>query len=154
MADVSVTRQIAAPPEVVWSLVSDLPRMGEWSPENTGGTWLGDATGPEVGARFEGDNENDGRTWSTVATVTEANGGRSFEFDIDVLRLLPIARWRFDIERSESGCTVTESWTDRRPGWFTPIGTKLTGVPDRAEHSRDSMRQTLDALAAEAETAG
>ena len=40
---VSVTRDIAASPEKVWALVTDLPRMGEWSPENQGGTWSASA---------------------------------------------------------------------------------------------------------------
>jgi hypothetical protein len=30
---------IHASPEAVYDLVSDLPRMGEWSPENIGGEW-------------------------------------------------------------------------------------------------------------------
>ena len=34
---VSVVREVAASPEKVWALVTDLPRMGEWSPENQGG---------------------------------------------------------------------------------------------------------------------
>jgi polyketide cyclase/dehydrase/lipid transport protein len=31
--------EIHASPEAVYDLVSDLPRMGEWSPENIGGEW-------------------------------------------------------------------------------------------------------------------
>ena len=30
---------IQASPEAVYDLISDLPRMGEWSPENIGGEW-------------------------------------------------------------------------------------------------------------------
>ena len=37
MADiVSVSREVAAPPEEVFALVSDLTRMGEWAPEAQG----------------------------------------------------------------------------------------------------------------------
>ncbi|MGK2958896.1 MAG: SRPBCC family protein [Acidimicrobiales bacterium] len=43
---VLVTREINAPVERVWEMVSDVTRMGEWSPENEGVTWLGGATGP------------------------------------------------------------------------------------------------------------
>ena len=60
---------IAAPPEKVWALVSDLPRMGEWSPENAGGKWVKGATGPALGAVFEGNNKNGFRRWSTTVTV-------------------------------------------------------------------------------------
>ena len=56
--NVSVTRDIAASPAKVWEMLSDLPRMGEWSPENTGGKWVRGATGPAVGARFVGSNRN------------------------------------------------------------------------------------------------
>jgi len=43
--------QIAVPVDVVYSAVADLPRMGEWSPENLGGEWItsiGAAVGCEV----------------------------------------------------------------------------------------------------------
>src|SRR5262245_39585341 len=47
--------EINASPEAVYDLVSDLPRMGEWSPENIGGEWQGDSTG-KVGDRYIGHN--------------------------------------------------------------------------------------------------
>ena len=53
-AVVSVQREMVAEPEAVWALVSDLPNMGDWSPENDGGRWTGDATEAEVGAVFRG----------------------------------------------------------------------------------------------------
>jgi len=55
---VSVSRDVSATPEEVWKLITDLPRMGEWSPENRGGTWAKGATGPAVGAHFAGKNKN------------------------------------------------------------------------------------------------
>jgi uncharacterized protein YndB with AHSA1/START domain len=55
-----VTRQIAATPEKVWSLVADATRMAEWSPVITRCEWIGDASGPEVGARFVGHNRQAG----------------------------------------------------------------------------------------------
>ena len=39
------TETIAADPGALYDLVSDLCRMGEWSPEATGGRWVGGATG-------------------------------------------------------------------------------------------------------------
>ena len=53
---VRVTRVIAAPPEVVYDLISDITRMPDYSTENVAGTWLDGATGPVVGARFQGKN--------------------------------------------------------------------------------------------------
>ena len=42
--------EISATPEKVFPLIAHLERMGEFSPENTGGTWVRGATGPEVAA--------------------------------------------------------------------------------------------------------
>ncbi len=47
---------IAAPPQHVYDLISNLPRMGEWSPECAAVEWTGDSSGPEVGATFVGHN--------------------------------------------------------------------------------------------------
>ena len=46
---VVVSREISASADAVWPLVSDLTRMGEWSPENQGGEWIKGASGPEIG---------------------------------------------------------------------------------------------------------
>jgi len=133
--------------------VSDLPRMGEWSNENQGGRWLSGATGPVVGAAFRGSNRNGIHRWSTKATVTDALPGERFAFDVSYVGI-PISRWSYDIERSDESCTVTESWIDRRPGWFKPIAKLATGVGDRAEHTQRSIEETLTKLAAEAERLG
>jgi hypothetical protein len=53
----------------------------------------------------------------------------------------------------DSGCRVTESWTDRRPGFFKPIAAKATGVTDRVVHNQATMEQTLERLASAAEAA-
>ena len=45
--------EIHTSPEAVYDLVSDLPRMGEWSPENIGGEWQGGGSG-KVGDRWGG----------------------------------------------------------------------------------------------------
>lgn len=152
MSDVDVTREIAAPPEVVWDLVSDLPRMGEWSPENEGGEWVGGATGPEAGAKFRGVNRHGRRSWKTTATVSSADRPDRFEFSVSA-GPLPVSAWAFEIEPAPGGSTVTQRWTDRRPGWFKMIAGVVTGVSDRAAYNRDGMVQTLDALAESAESA-
>ncbi len=148
---ISVRREVAAPAAAVWSLVSDLPRMGEWSNENDGGKWVGGAGGPAPGARFRGRNRNGFHRWSTLATVTEAAPGERFAFDVSYLGI-PISAWRYEFAQTADGCEVSESWTDRRPGWFKPIARLATGVADRAEHTRDGMAHTLDRLAAAAES--
>jgi uncharacterized protein YndB with AHSA1/START domain len=144
---IEVEREIAASPEVVWQLVADLPRMGEWSPENTGGEWVKGASGPAVGAQFKGRNAAGSTTWSTMATVTDASPGERFGFSVAV-GPFKIADWAFAIERTDGGCRVVQSGTDRRGWLMKTIGTKASGVDDRAEFSRQSMEQTLAGVAA------
>lgn len=146
----SVTRDIAAPADTVWEMVSHLERMGEWSPENEGGEWIKGATGPAVGAVFRGANRNGSKSWKTVATVTAADPGRRFAFRVGVMGLR-VADWSFDIEPTDSGCRVTQSFTDLRAGFFKPIAKMATGVADRVTHNRAAMETTLERLAAAAE---
>jgi 3,4-dihydroxy-2-butanone 4-phosphate synthase len=84
--------------------------------------------------------------------VVDADPGRRFSFMVKAAGL-SIAEWAYDIEATPTGCRVTESWTDRRPGFFKPLAAKATGVADRAEHNRATMEKTLERLAAAAEAA-
>jgi uncharacterized protein YndB with AHSA1/START domain len=147
---ISVSRAIAAPADQVWDLISDLPRMGEWSPENTGGNWVKGATGPAVDARFKGTNSNGRKTWSTDVKVTTCDPGRAFEFRSTVMGI-GVALWGYTIEATEAGCTVTETWTDERGRIAKLLGGPASGVADRNEHNRAGMQTTLDNLAASAE---
>jgi hypothetical protein len=150
--DVTVSKDVAAPPEVVWEMVTDLPRMGEWSPESQGGHWRDGVEKPAVGARFTGSNRNGLFRWKTNATVVEMMPRTVFSFDVSVLGIA-VSNWRYEIEPTDSGCTVTETWTDHRARWFAAFALLATGVGDRESHNRETMETTLDALAAAAEKA-
>jgi hypothetical protein len=155
MSDVEVSETVKAKPARLYELVSDLPRMGEWSPENTGGKWLKGATGPAAGARFRGTNRAGIAVWATTVTVTTAEPGRRFAFDV-AFAGVPISTWEYEFAGTGEGtgeqCTVTERWTDRRPGWMR-MTSILTGVINRGSHNRDGMQKTLQRLKASAETA-
>ncbi len=146
----SASRDIAAPATQVWALVTNLERMGEWSNENHGGRWLGDATSAAVGAQFRGVNRNGIHRWSTRVTVTDLEPAEHFAFHVTYLGL-PISAWSYSFETMPDGCRVTESWTDQRLGWFKPMAQLATGVADRTEHTRQSIEHTLEQLAAAAE---
>jgi uncharacterized protein YndB with AHSA1/START domain len=151
MADqVEVSQEINAPAEEVWAMVSDLTRMGEWSPENEGATWLHGATGPRVGAKFRGVNRNGKKRWKTAGRIVESQPGRLFVFRIAVARL-PIAEWRYAFETTGNGCRVTETWIDQRGRIATTLGKPVSGVADRATHNRATMERTLVCLKAAAE---
>jgi hypothetical protein len=148
---VSVTKETSASAETLWAMVSDVTRMGEWSPENEGGEWLGGATAPQPGAKFRAKNRVGKKSWSTVSAVVDAEPGRRFSFRVSA-GPVKVADWSYTFESTPNGCRVTESWTDLRPGWFKPIARLGTGVGDRPAHNRAGMEQTLERLAAAAES--
>lgn len=143
---VSVVREIAAPVDRVWSLVTDLPRMGEWSPENQGGEWLNGAAGPAVGVEFKGRNSNGKRSWSTKVKVVEFDAPRKFSFALMVGRS-NWCDWVYEVEPTTTGSRVTHSWVDHRSKFMSRLGKVVSGVADRAAHNRANMEVTLDNLA-------
>ena len=145
MSDVEVRAHVPAPAEQVWQMVADVTRMGDWSPETTSCRWLGDATGPTVGAKFKGSNRKGFRRWSTTCTVTAAEPGRRFAFKVDY-GPVPISTWEYDFAADADGTAVTESWTDRRPLWMKIGSAPVMGVADRGGHNRRTMEATLAAL--------
>ena len=149
MTSVSASREIAAPPERVFALVSELSRMGEWSPENTGGEWKKGSTGPSLGARFTGKNRNGKKTWSTNCHVVECVPPTRFAFDVTA-GPFKVARWQYVIEPTSSGCAVTETWIDQRNGLTKKLGKAFSGVEDREGFTKTSIEHTLERLEASA----
>lgn len=147
----SVTVHIDAPPEAVWDLVSDVTKVGRYSPETFEAEWLGDATGPEVGARFRGHvkrNEK-GPTYWSPCVVTECEPNRVFEFGVGKPGQA-INTWRYELAAAEGGGTdVTESFrlADTLP---LRIYWALLGWA-RGKTNGNGMRRTLEAMKAELE---
>jgi hypothetical protein len=149
---VSVQTDIGAPPDVVWSLISDVTRMGEWSPEATGAIWKGGASAPAVGAKFTGTNANGKKSWKTDCEITTCEPSRAFGFRVTAVGL-KIARWDYRIDATDTGCRVTETWSDDRGGLAKFAGKFASGVAERDDHNRRTMEQTLATLKAAAESA-
>ena len=98
---------IEAPPEKVWSLISDVTRMGEWSPETQSAAWTGSASGPSPGATFAGKNRKGWMRWTGRCEVTVADPGREFTF----IRRGPDGgtTWSYVLEPENGATRVTES---------------------------------------------
>lgn len=149
LAELKVEERIAAPADTLYALVSDITRTGEWSPENVGGRWLGVAAGPAVGARFRGSNRRGFRRWSTTCKVVAADPARHFAFDV-AFAGIPVARWSYEFTPDDAGTLVTETWNDRRPGWFARGARLVMGITDMRAHTEKNIRTTLANLSAAA----
>jgi hypothetical protein len=149
-ASAQASVDVAAPADAVYALITDLPTLAELGEEVDAMEFRkGDAV--VVGAVFRGRNSHGSHRWSTSCTVTDAEAGRVFAFDVKYAGFLPIAHWRYDIEPSSGGCTVTERTWDRRPGWFRRPASLSTGVSDRTGANTEHIRVTLERLKARAE---
>ncbi len=146
----SVTVDVAAPPQVVYDLIADLARMGEWSPECVGGAWLTDERGP--GARFKGRNRRGLARWSTIAEVLVADRPRELSF-ATLHRELPATRWTYHLVPVGDGTRLTESFEAVR----TPV---LIGLAERyvlrsrQQQLEAGIEHTLAAIKAVAEKEG
>src|SRR5271168_5603593 len=81
----SVLVHIAAPPGQVWDLVSDVTRIGEFSPETFEAEWLDGADGPRAGVRLRGHVRRNGvgPVYWTTCTVLVADPEREFAFAVN-----------------------------------------------------------------------
>lgn len=122
---------IAASPEQVYAVVSDVTRTGEWSPICKS-CWWDEGAGPQVGAWFTGRNETPERTWETRSQVVAAAEGREFAWEVNNGWVY----WGYTLEPDGDGTRLTESWK------FLPAG--LAGFQeifgDRAEAEIETRR--------------
>jgi uncharacterized protein YndB with AHSA1/START domain len=144
----SVTQQVTAPPDLVYDLISDVERMGEWSPECYRCRWIGKPKGPAVGSRFKAHNKRGLLRWSNSPKVLVADKGREFAFSRTNFGAGEYL-WRYHLEPTEGGGTeVTESYEEVRPetrlvaafvnSLFTPGG--------QTSHLQNGMAQTLERI--------
>jgi hypothetical protein len=143
----AVTVHVEAPPEEVWRVISDITRMGEFSPEVMEAEWLDGADGPAVGARYRGHVKRNeiGPTYWTVCEVTECEPGSVFEFVV-LIGDRPVNRWRYEFAAAGAGTDVTESF-DLGDNLFTKLWYPVGGFLRQRRNERD-MRRTLERVKA------
>jgi uncharacterized protein YndB with AHSA1/START domain len=157
-AQVEVVLVVDQEPEAVWDLVTDVTRIGEWSPECAGAWWLGDGP-PRPGVRFDGRNDFGGGFTSTVTcVVTQAQRPSVFEWvvlDPAESVATPGSIWRYELTlgREPGQTTVLHRFT-HGPG-VTGLSRAMDGDPagaqqilqDRLDLLRKNMTITLTAMA-------
>lgn len=154
MASLSYSESIviARSPEDLYDLVSDVTRMGEWSPI-CAACWWDDGAAPRAGAWFTGRNEVPGRTWETRSQVEVAEPGREFAWAVGGAWV----RWGYTFTPVDGGTQVTESWE------FLPAGIARfeerygadaqAQIANRTEAAHAGIPVTLAAIKRTAESA-
>lgn len=133
----------------VFDAITDVTRMGDWSPECTGGRWVGPATGPGVGASFEGDNiaklgPVTLKKWTTTSEVTECERAKVFEFVAG-----EITTWRYELEERDGATTVTESFSFvALEGWkkfvYETVARRSATMVKGMQQTLGRMKETLE----------
>ena len=147
----SVTVHIDAPADRVWALLSDVTRIGRYSPETFEAEWVLPSTGPEVGAKFRGHVKRNGKgpTYWTTCTVVASEPGEEFAFAVGK-EGKQLNTWRYVLRPSGEGVDVTESFT------LTPtIGIRVYWTLlgwSRGKTNRRGMQQTLERIESNAES--
>lgn len=147
----SVSLEIAEDAVVLYDMVSNLPRIAEWSPECDHVAWEGDVTSPVAGTTFMGHNAvGPGRRikYSRHGSVLAAQRGREFAFITDEGGR-PSTAWRYEFESLGEGRTkVTESYEVR---WIPTWARILDPILNRHKELLEGMATTLGRLKATAE---
>lgn len=108
---------VAAPPQAVWAVVSDVRRTGEWSPECARVVPLGR---PRRGVFLLGFNRRAKVRWTTVSRVGRYEPEREISWTVLTNR----SEWTYRLEPQAEGTRLTETRrTPRGEGafavWFT-----------------------------------
>ena len=136
-----------AEPAEVWDLVSDVTRIGEFSPETFEARWTRGSTGPEVGAWFKGHVKRNGvgPTYWSLCRVTRCEVEEVFEFAVGTEEM-NVNNWGYRLEPKDGGTLVTEYFR-----LASNLPTRLYWLllgPLRRRTNQKGMRTTLERMKA------
>ena len=160
MPGVTVEVDIAASPERVWELASDINIAAQFSNEFQGAEWI-DTDGPQEGASFIGRNARAdvNRKWETTSYVVACDPPRVFAWNVND-RDDPSAQWRFELEKIPGGTRLRQCLVIGPR--LSATGTAMVENPDKAaqilasrqEQHHGNMTLTIHGIKRLAETEG
>lgn len=142
----SATVHMAAPADKIWELIADIRNTGRFSPETFEAEWLGESTGPELGARFRGHVRRNGigPVYWTTCEVTACEPGREFGFAA-MLGDTPVNNWHYRLRPAGDGTDVTESFR-LTPSVLTTVYYWVFGGWLRQRNNIRDMNKTLQRI--------
>jgi hypothetical protein len=144
VSTVDVSQFIDAPADRVWAVVGDPVGMSDLTAECVEMEWVGQSTGPVVGARFRGRNRSGWRRWSTSCTIVRFEPGSEIAWDV-AFGPLPVARWSYRVEpgKTDGASVVIERFEDHRGVLLRTTAPLVRGTSDADSLNRAHMEDTL-----------
>lgn len=147
---------IAAPPEVVWDLVADVPGTLAWNRETQELAWAEPDAAIAPGARFIATNQLNDWRWTVACHLTVVDRPTAFEWTV-LDPATPSSSWWYRLA-DDDGTTIVRHGFRHGPG---PSGLRMRIDEDpdhaelyiagRSEMLAANMRHTLGCLKAAAE---
>lgn len=122
---------VAAPPERVWELVSDIHLMATLSRELQTVEWLDGVDRAALGCAFRGHNAHPAAgEWTTTSRVVLCDPPRAFGWDVEDPQN-PTASWRFELTPVDGG-TDLRQWARMGPG-RSNLNVAIDAMPEKEE---------------------
>lgn len=145
--------EIDAAPSQVWTLVRDVCRMAEWSPQVTSTRLRHGAEDVGLGVEFTNLNSSGEFTWITHGTIVRFEDQREIAFRIEE----NWAIWSFSLQPTPGGGTELMQRRETPDGIsdlsVQSTETYLGGQEVFTEVLRDGMHQTLESIKSAVEAA-
>ena len=142
---------VAGSAESLYDMVSDVTRIGEWSPVCKA-CWWDEGSSARAGDWFTGRNTTPDRTWETRSEVVVADRGREFAFVVGG----SYVRWGYTFTAVGEETRVTESWEFLHGGiamFKAKFGADAQAqISSRTKAAHDGIPVTLAALKRTAES--
>lgn len=94
----------------IWDVVRDVTRVGEWSHECIGATWLGRANVAAPGARFRGRNRAGMFRWGRVCEIASADPYELVWITVPTHLYPDSSEWRISLAKADVGTSITQQF--------------------------------------------
>jgi len=108
--------EIAAPPEKIWSLLTERENLLKWHPRAQTFDFIGEQRSG-VGATFYMVGKSDGRLMRSVCEITDWQENKKFAFH-EILGMTKKFDAAYTIEATETGSRLTMMWDTVMPYWI------------------------------------
>jgi hypothetical protein len=127
----------------VWDVVRDVTRVGEWSHECVGATWLGDADAPVPGARFRGRNRAGVLRWGRVCEIVSADPYELVWTTVPTALYRDSSEWRITLAKVDDGTQISQEFRVlRAPKVLTVLfAFMIPGHRDRSDALVEDLRR-------------